>query len=396
MKYLYLLGRNAALSLSELTIFFREKGEVIHGFFCIEVEPDETPPSLKRLGGTIKILEVRQENIKTNELREELLKILDSHFQGREGKQKFGLSLIPEPKSDLKNILISLKKESLKKRNLRLRFVNKNFENVSHVVVWNEKLISNGIDLTAVKANHEHFMIAKTLEVQNFKAYGLRDYGKPFRDPRLGMLPPKLAKIMINLTIGKSPPKNLTIVDPFCGTGTILMEALLMGFNTVGYDKNETIVAGARKNIEWLKSHYPFHGEWKIMSKDATELGKSDFSSPSAIITEPWLGPPLSSPPSTEKRKMVFGKIESLQFRFFENGKSSIPTGTPIVTVFPFFKERDGSRHFLDRSFIEKINHLGYSKADFSHSNAPLQRSTLLYDREDQIVGREIVKFMKK
>lgn len=52
--------------------------------------------------------------------------------------------------------------------------------------------------------------------------------------PFVGKLEPRLARACINLAVG--PKENATVVDPFCGSGTVLLEADLMGLNQLGGD----------------------------------------------------------------------------------------------------------------------------------------------------------------
>lgn len=52
--------------------------------------------------------------------------------------------------------------------------------------------------------------------------------------PFVGKIEPRLARACINLAVGHKD--FATVVDPFCGSGTILLEANLMGFNVVGGD----------------------------------------------------------------------------------------------------------------------------------------------------------------
>src|SRR3989344_7958542 len=83
--------------------------------------------------------------------------------------------------------------------------------------------------------------LAKTCAVQEFEEYSQRDYGRPGRGLVFGSMPPKLAKIMINLA---QLPASATILDPFCGSGTILQEALLLGYqNVIGSDVSTKAVA---------------------------------------------------------------------------------------------------------------------------------------------------------
>jgi len=54
-------------------------------------------------------------------------------------------------------------------------------------------------------------MIGQTEAVQPYKQWSARDFGRPARDPKSGMLPPKLARLMINLS--GVDPKGKTILD---------------------------------------------------------------------------------------------------------------------------------------------------------------------------------------
>ncbi len=58
---------------------------------------------------------------------------------------------------------------------------------------------------------------------------------------------PKLAKAMINLS-GCEEGEN--IADPFCGTGGILIEASIMGIESVGYDISDKMLSFAKENLE--------------------------------------------------------------------------------------------------------------------------------------------------
>ncbi|MEM2839321.1 MAG: methyltransferase domain-containing protein [Thermoplasmata archaeon] len=60
---------------------------------------------------------------------------------------------------------------------------------------------------------------------------------------------PRLARTLINLTAASRDAK---ILDPFCGTGSILIEAAMMGFPTFGSDISEDMIEGARRNLRHL------------------------------------------------------------------------------------------------------------------------------------------------
>ena len=130
-------------------------------------------------------------------------------------------------------------------------------------------------------------MIGITRSVQPFDEFSRRDYGRPNRDPRSGMLPPKLAQIMINLS---RTQKTATLLDPFCGSGTIIQEALLMGYTQViGSDISQSAVENTKTNLAWLK----LKAQQLIVSNVAALAKHVPAQSIDAVVTEPYLGPPL-------------------------------------------------------------------------------------------------------
>ncbi|CAM4348176.1 16S rRNA G966 N2-methylase RsmD [Paenibacillus endophyticus] len=61
-------------------------------------------------------------------------------------------------------------------------------------------------------------------------------------------LPTRAARAIVNIAAGASP-EQLRLIDPCCGMGTVLIEALSMGIAIVGLDLNPLAVKGARVNL---------------------------------------------------------------------------------------------------------------------------------------------------
>ena len=78
----------------------------------------------------------------------------------------------------------------------------------------------------------------------------------------------KLTRVMINLTGLK---KGQTVCDPFCGTGTTLLESESMGINAIGIDFDEKMCNMTKENLKLnnFKS--------KILKSDFKELLKIDL-----------------------------------------------------------------------------------------------------------------------
>lgn len=65
----------------------------------------------------------------------------------------------------------------------------------------------------------------------------------------------RVARAAVNIAVPN--PEGVRAIDPCCGIGTVMVEALSMGINMVGRDINPQIAIGARTNI----AHFGFTSE---------------------------------------------------------------------------------------------------------------------------------------
>lgn len=63
-------------------------------------------------------------------------------------------------------------------------------------------------------------------------------------------VPLRMARALVNIAVGDN--RELTLVDPCCGVGTVVIEALDLGVNVKGYEISKPIACNARNNIEFL------------------------------------------------------------------------------------------------------------------------------------------------
>lgn len=68
----------------------------------------------------------------------------------------------------------------------------------------------------------------------------------------------RVARAVVNIAI--PDPTGIKAIDPCCGIGTVLVEALSMGIDIAGSDNNPVILAGTRENI----AHFGFSCEVKF------------------------------------------------------------------------------------------------------------------------------------
>ncbi|MDU4884902.1 TRM11 family methyltransferase [Clostridium sp.] len=63
-------------------------------------------------------------------------------------------------------------------------------------------------------------------------------------------VPLRMARALVNIAVGDN--RELSLVDPCCGVGTVVIEALDLGINVKGYEISKPIACNARNNIEFL------------------------------------------------------------------------------------------------------------------------------------------------
>ena len=68
----------------------------------------------------------------------------------------------------------------------------------------------------------------------------------------------RVARAVVNIAIPN--PNGIKAIDPCCGIGTVLVEALSMGIDMVGSDRNQLIIPGARENM----AHFGLTGEISV------------------------------------------------------------------------------------------------------------------------------------
>ena len=275
-------------------------------------------------------------------------------------------------------------------------------------------ITSNKPEISSATAHHnqlgekagcfEIFLIDReiylSLGTQNITAYTERDQARPARDAKVGMLPPKLAQILINLC-GKLP-EGARVLDPFCGTGVILQEAAIMGYIPYGTDLNERMVEYSKKNLSWLfneRNRKRFKILPDLIQKkdqilnaisvgDATNFtweGELD-----AVAFEGYLGAPMSKPPVDIKFKTEKAKCREIAMGFLKNITPQIKSGTPVVMALPAWLRENGK--YVGLNILDEIQEMGYNFEKFQD----LSQSDLLYYREGQIVAREIIVIRKR
>lgn len=423
IMYIAILGRQPSIGMAELervfgdVRWFSDQSAIIKsGSFDIE-----------RVGGTQKAGRIVAE-FPHGDWRRASMKLVQAYTQAwadYDGKITIGLSAYGFDVSsrEVQKTGIILKGK-LKEKGVSIRLIPNAEVALNTATSHHNKLglSDNKVELIIVRAKNGKVIIAESIGSQNITALARRDQERPKRDAFVGMLPPKLAQIMINLASpqpdhlnfgsekhlqpeieqerepysdsGAKPfsaagsSNNLTILDPFCGTGVLLQESLLLGYNAYGTDLSEKMIDYSRLNLDWIKTISHADGTYEVEQGDAM---KASWHQPiDAVATETYLGQPFSAPPSNSKLIEVRGNCDHIISSFLKNIGNQLRPGTPLCVAVPAWRDVNGD--FTHLPLIKNLAQLGYDHVELNNVRA----SELLYYREDQVVARELLILVKK
>ena len=292
------------------------------------------------------------------------------------GISAYGFSTSPR---QLQKIGLSLK-SSMKRHGASLRLIPNTTTALSTATSHNNKLglSPKKRELFIIKTDDGAILITESNGAQNITTYARRDRNRPRRDAFVGMLPPKLAQIMVNVAVGNAV--KATILDPFCGTGTVLQEALLKGYDVCGSDLSQKMIDYTTENIAWLQSKYHITSTVRSLEQaDAMTHQWTEGQQLDAVICETYLGQPFSAPPSPKKLHEVTGNCNHIITNFLRNIHGQLTPGTTLCIAVPAW--RDANRKLTHLPLVQNLEALGYT----------LQQPPLIYSRSDQVVVREIL-----
>lgn len=394
MKYVAIAGRQPLISLAEIQALYDKAARLVGKklvFFEINEDGEvNISPDIDRLGGSLKLGRFFDTDFS------KLAKFLATAHP--EGKITLGISDFSKQK---KSGLAKQKSMELKRNLARVgrsvRVITSNEPEISSATAHHNQLGEKAGCFEIFLIDREIYL---SLGTQNITAYTERDQARPARDAKVGMLPPKLAQILINLC-GKLP-EGARVLDPFCGTGVVLQEAAIMGYIPYGTDLNERMVEYSKKNLSWLfneRNRKRFKILPDLIQKkdqilnaisvgDATNFtweGEID-----AVAFEGYLGVPMSKPPVDIKFKTEKAKCREIAIGFLKNITPQIKSGTPVVMALPAWLRENGK--YAGLNILDEIQEMGYNFEKFQD----LSQSDLLYYREGQIVAREIIVIRKR
>jgi tRNA (guanine10-N2)-dimethyltransferase len=412
MRSLMILGRQPELGLAELeSLYGADKIRPVGGKTAV-VDVDPCLLAFDRLGGSVKFCKILTELETTDwkEIEKFLLGVSPGHSRNMpEGKMRLGLSDVNLGISPAKlnSTGLALKK-AIKKTGRNVRVIpNKSQELNAAQVLHNQLTGPTGWELVFIK-DGKRTIVAQTVKAQDITSYTKRDRGRPKRDPKIGMLPPKLAQIIINLAAGKLSEETLTdiceipegreiplprlektLLDPFCGTGVVLQEAALMGYEAYGTDLDERMVDYSEQNMRWLCEQFRLPAVCcRVEQGDATDYQWQDGID--MVAGETYLGSPFTSLPDSETLERTANDCNLIIKKFLRNVHGQLKPGTRLCLAVPAWQTATGK--FKHLPLVDQISALGYNRISFEHSGD----EELIYHRKGQVVARQLLVITRK
>jgi tRNA G10 N-methylase Trm11 len=376
---IFISGKNWMLSLAELSSYLQTRNNNFEiqyfsrEFFVINIEKSLGPAEMANLGGTIKIGDIKT-TVPTELVKEAFLN--KNKQAQKQIEEKLASSLIPKSMKQekilfgvslyftdntfspmamrMQRAIGSAVKDELKAQGKKADFIGYSSERklaqLSHVEVLKKCLVENQAEILFCIGKVQTW-VATTVAVHNPFEFQKRDIQKPNQRVIFAM-PPRVARMMVNLS---ECNEGKVLLDPFCGVGTILQEALLEKAAVVGMDKNAWCVKAAEENLHWLTSEYELEGaDFRVVQGEVDRLAeKVGLESVDCIVSEPDLGPALREVPTGPYAEKIIGKLEPLFSDFIEEASRALKPGGRLVMVTPYIRTR--SNEVVTMSVEDKL-----------------------------------------
>lgn len=387
MRYFFECGSFFDFSHAELSAVFESFGiskDSIHKIsdtiLLIEnnsIKQSQLDEIFQRLGGFIRY----------GEVIDNLDSFLIPYFESK--KVTYGISILGQSNLSIKDVqrLANEIKRGFRASKIGVRFLLPKQRELNAAQLFNNKVLENGFELCIFQYNNEN-MYGKTLGIQDIYSFVKRDTQRPGVDYEMGVLPQKLARIMCNLTALREG----IIWDPFCGSGTILMEAAVLGFDILGTDIDLMALDSLSKNIQWLsKENLITDTKYNVFQLDINKVERKVLkdlkrTSINAIVCEPFMGRPQMKLLTEFQAKELIADVTKLYNSFFNVINQITSKGFKIVLILPSYRTRKGWIDINISQFIDKkweVLNRKYSKGDlkWKRINSIIARNIFILEK---------------
>lgn len=386
-EYLFIFGRTPKLAKAELKSILKRFSipyafiNVDKNYALLQINSAFDEKIFDIFGGLVKVAQIFSKSSKrelVKEIHTELLKEIIP-----EKKIVFGISFYyPEDKNWIKQFHAEIKDKFCEKK-IKSRFIIGDKGIIAPVILKKQNLK----EIIVVKLKRD-YILAKTIFIHDFEDWSKRDFARPIADPKRGMLPPKIARIMLNLALQDKQDlkEEFCFLDPFCGVGTVLAEGMMLNCKVIGSDISSKSVNFTKKNILWLMEEYQLKSAQDFYVSDAQEISiYIPKNSLDAVVTEPYMGPNFTSKQDKTVILALINKLDKLYYQCFIDWYRLLKVDGKVVIIFPCFQTQGGGQLCVKR-IVDTCENIGYT----------LMVGPYEYAREKAVLRRQIYIFKKR
>lgn len=389
--FLFIFGKDPELSKVELSSYLTTsnitfKIEANNDRFCIlDVDGDfDSVNIMQNLGG---ILRIGKLIAWSNYLSDNFAKSIEIYTS----KFNYAISSLGMSKYEYE-LHEDILKNHFKDSKIKAYIKNNHPKNIDFNMIdpkiYNSWNLDLGFELIILKHNESYYYF-KTNSATDPKDYEERDLKRPNR-VETHATSPRISQMLVNC-LGLE--EDSVIIDPFCGTGTLLIEALLKGYGAVGIDNDLSLVQSSRENIEWAKNRFGLtKASYNLIHGEAQN---AKFNA-NACVFEPYMGPFLRKIPSQNDVFEIAYELEDIYSGLFENLKENLKPKSSVfdvVCILPYFKTKEGRIIGINHEVFEKS---GFSLAKLNDDEHLTSENPLEYGAAGgNFIGRRIY-FLKK
>ncbi len=191
--------------------------------------------------------------------------------------------------------------------------------------------------------------ICRTLAVYDSMLQQYRDEARPYITAEISTSP-KVCRTLINLAGAR---EGDVLLDPFCGTGTLLMEAAIQGIKVIGVDINPDAVQGTKSNLKWIGKELGEYIDFKVARGDARQVHDIIGQTVDGVATEPHLGPVYTERPTLEEARATMKDLTALYNESLKSIVKILREDGRIAMTLPVIISKDGTVR-MDKSPLLK------------------------------------------
>ncbi len=408
---LYIFGRNPELSLAEIIARYNvndnQTSPVIKDLSAkgIIIE-SKKHISIKNCGAVLKNCKIISVFLKNTPISD-IKPVLETHINGEYiiDKSNWGISSYNDEFSHNATLnpqtLHILAKKGFKNIGVKKAYFTPPMEGniLTPQKLLRKKIIDDGIEFVLWYRKSD-VILCQTEEVIDIDLFAKRDKERPHKRLML-LLGLALARTMINLVSIEKNNHNLPIYDPFCGMGSIVQEAFILGLQAMGSDIDESCVIRSKENLNWISQSRgkKFQEIFGIFPSD--KIFEMDVTAPNipllqnfkgSIVAEPNLLTPLKSYPLILEAKKMINQFEQNYNRYLKGINQILPTGGLCVLIFPQIHTAENIRLSLEIERLLKKHNFKICEIKANNANFP---AFFLHAWKNPIIERQIVVFKK-